>query len=443
MSLSKSAPTRPLKILVGLTGSIACFKTAALISQMKKAGHEIQTIATSAALEFVGEATLEGLSGKPVQTGTFTRGQMMDHIHLARWADVFIVAPLTALHANKFALGLADDLLTTLYMAYEPKKPLFLAPAMNHVMYSHPTVQESLKVLKARGAVVIEASSGDLACGETGMGRMAEPEEILKTVLSNVGQSPAPAASPATPHFHRGPILVTFGGTREAIDGVRSITNFSTGRTGAELVDILASRGFAVTALCAEGAIQPRQAQHTFHFQSHGDLEQKLKSLLQNQSFTAVLHLAAVSDYSVEKIVAGNKEILPSADLKISSDHDRMALVLKKNSKIVNSIRSHSRNPLVGVAAFKLTHTRNLPERLNSVATLLQNSGADWVIHNDLAEIEKSSDRHPFNIYSRAGLQAEVQNVRELAAEIENLLASHATAAPKRRDPEVSHDSLS
>ncbi|OFZ15441.1 MAG: hypothetical protein A2Z20_12130 [Bdellovibrionales bacterium RBG_16_40_8] len=399
------------KILVGLTGSIACYKTCSLISQLVQEGHEVRVVATPNALKFVGEATLEGLTKQTVLSDNFTSAHMIEHITLARWADIFIVAPITANHLNKFSLGLADDLLTTLYLAYENHKPLYLAPAMNSVMYAHETVQQSISQLKRRGAKILEPTSGLLACGETGPGKMIEPEHIIATIFSNNKK-----------------YLITFGGTREVIDGVRSITNISTGFTGAKLTDLLTQTGNSVTALMAQGATQPNFAQKVLEFIDHDDLQNKMQHLLKSFHFDFIIHLAAVSDFSVDKIVAGTTEFSPSRDIKIGSEKS-ISLKLKINTKIVDQIKTFSQNKNIKVVAFKLTNTRDRIERSLAVEKLMNSPGVDFVVHNDLNEINHANNTHPFHIYGHGGYDHSIQNIKELAINLEKLLAAAKTSA--------------
>ncbi len=176
------------RVLFQLTGSIAAYKACHVISRLVQAGHEVQTVASRGALEFVGAATLEGLSGKPVFSDVFEAGRAMDHIHLARWADLAIVCPASASSINRLASGLADDVIGTLFLAYElGKKPYLLAPAMNHQMMAHPATRASLEKLSSWGVEVLETGRGNQACGETGEGRLLEPDELLALVTARLG----------------------------------------------------------------------------------------------------------------------------------------------------------------------------------------------------------------------------------------------------------------
>lgn len=175
------------KILFQLSGSIAAYKACYLISRLVQEGHEVQTACTRHALQFVGPATLEGLTGRPVFSDTYEPGRMMDHIHLAKWADVAVLCPATANTINRLAHGIADDGVTSLFLAYDLKKPYFVVPAMNQEMYRHPATRESIKKLESWGVRVLETENGHQACGDVGPGRLLDPEKIhhrLKEFLS-------------------------------------------------------------------------------------------------------------------------------------------------------------------------------------------------------------------------------------------------------------------
>ena len=139
----------PSRILFIMSGSIACYKACQLVSKLVQKGHDVQVVATASALKFIGNATIEGLTGKPVISDLFSSGNVMDHIHLARWADLVIIAPATADFINKMSAGISSDLASSLFLAHDFKKPLLIAPAMNTSMYLHPTTQESVKKLPA------------------------------------------------------------------------------------------------------------------------------------------------------------------------------------------------------------------------------------------------------------------------------------------------------
>ncbi len=232
-------PARPVRtLLLGVSGSIAAYKAGELASRLTQDGHEVLTVLTRGATQFVTPLMFQTLTGQPVGTDLFAeaKGSKIEHIALARRADLVVIAPATADLLGKLAHGLADDLLTTTVLA--TTAPVLVAPAMNPAMWLNPVVQENLAALRARGFEIIEPGAGLMACGETGVGRMAEPAEILaavgawiRTVTSWAGRR----------------VLVTAGPTREPLDGVRYISNPSSGRMGYAVAAAARRRGAAVT----------------------------------------------------------------------------------------------------------------------------------------------------------------------------------------------------
>lgn len=179
------------RILFQLSGSIACYKACDLISRLVQRGIEVQTVASAGALRFVGEATLEGLSGRPVFTDVYEPGRMMDHVRLARRADVALLCPASADALNRLAAGLAGDAIGALFLAWEiADKPYLVAPAMNATMWSHPATRASCKRLAGFGAQILPVAAGRLACGESGEGRLSAVDDIEAAVLAALGRSP-------------------------------------------------------------------------------------------------------------------------------------------------------------------------------------------------------------------------------------------------------------
>jgi len=225
------------RILLGISGGIAAYKTPELIRLFVKAGAEVQVVATKNALEFVTRLTLETLSKNKVYADTYeaVNAWSTEHIALADWADLFLIAPATANVLGKFATGIADDALTTTYLAFN--KPVFMAPAMNVKMYEHPVVQKNMQYLRETGVHFIEPTVGELACGDFGKGRMEDPA-ILFRILSEFLSVQKPWAGKK--------ILITAGPTFEKIDPVRFIGNYSSGKMGFALAEACAERGAEV-----------------------------------------------------------------------------------------------------------------------------------------------------------------------------------------------------
>ena len=180
-------PANHNRVLFQLTGSIACYKACQVISRLVQKGVEVQTVASPAALEFVGQATLEGLTGKPVFTNIVEPGRVMDHIALARWADIAVLCPATAHTLNGLAAGVAADPLGCLFLAWDfRKKPYLVAPAMNHMMLAHPATRQAFARLKEWGVELLPTEVGHQACGEEGDGRMLDPDRVSDNVLQRL-----------------------------------------------------------------------------------------------------------------------------------------------------------------------------------------------------------------------------------------------------------------
>ncbi len=233
------------KILLGITGGIAAYKSAYLVRLLKKAGAEVRVLMSDAAKQFVQPLTFATLSQNPVYTDFFNpeNGEWHSHVKLALWADLYIVAPATANSIAKMAHGIADNLLLTTCLS--ARCPIMIAPAMDLDMYSNPATQDNLATLRSRGYLVAEAGEGLLASGLSGKGRMAEPEEIMDEVVRFF-------AGNGSMRGRR--ILITAGPTREKIDPVRFISNYSTGKMGYAIAEELASRGAEV--LLVSGPVQ-------------------------------------------------------------------------------------------------------------------------------------------------------------------------------------------
>ena len=224
------------RIILGVTGGIAAYKTPELVRRLKDRGAEVQVVLTRSAREFVTETTLQAVSGLPVRDNLWDKDAeaAMGHIELARWADHVLIAPATAEIMSRLAAGSAPDLLTTLCLATEA--PLAIAPAMNHVMWANAAVQENRQRLEDRGVRILGPDVGDQACGESGPGRMLAPDDIVAALLG-----PAVVPDMPNPVLAGKSVVITAGPTRESIDPVRYLTNRSSGKMG-----------YALAAACKE-----------------------------------------------------------------------------------------------------------------------------------------------------------------------------------------------
>ncbi len=359
-------------LLFVLTGSIAAYKACDVVSQLVRRGHRVRCVATASALRFVGPATLEGLTGRPVATELFAPGHALAHINLTRWADAVVVCPATANTINRLAAGLADDLPGALFLAHDRAKPWLVAPAMNPAMWLHPATTAAVARLQAWGVRFLPIGEGRTACGETGEGRLAEPDALV-AAIENALLRPA----------RRLRVLVTAGGTAEPVDGVRVLTNTSTGGTGAALATQLARRGHEVVLLRAQSALPADGPCQEETFVTFAGLAEALRRLLGAGGFDAVIHAAAVSDYGVDSITVPGGVVPAGLDLKIGSGHSPL-LRLRPNPRLVDGLRALSPQPFT-LVAFKLTSGAGPDEAAAAIAKLFAHSGADYVVHNDLA----------------------------------------------------------
>src|SRR5699024_4483210 len=226
------------KIVLGVTGGIAAYKAIALTSKLSQAGATVQVILTAGAQKFVTPLSFQAISRQPVYVDTFNEldPAKIQHIDLSDWADLFVVAPATANLIGKYANGIADDMLSTTLLA--TTAPVYIAPAMNVDMYQHPAVQNNLDILLTRGVKFIDTNEGYLACGYTGKGRLAEPEEIVAYIEKTLAAKQPLAGKQ---------LLVTAGPTQEQIDPVRYLTNYSSGKMGFAIAEVASEMGADVT----------------------------------------------------------------------------------------------------------------------------------------------------------------------------------------------------
>ncbi len=403
-------------LVVVLTGSIAGAKACDVISRLVQRGHHVRCVATEAALRFVGPATLEGLTGAVPLTDLFAPGAALEHIELTRWADAVLVCPATANTLNRFAAGMADDLPGALFLAHDRRKPWLVAPAMNPAMWAHPATQAAVAQLTAWGVRVLPVAEGRTACGEVGEGRMSEPAEI-------VAATEAALARPA----RRLRVLITSGGTQEPIDGVRVLTNTSTGATGARLAEHFARSGHEVTLLRARGSVRPEAGCAEETFVSFADLDGALSRLLVAGRFDAVIHAAAVSDFSVE-LVDERGDGRASAGGKLETESPPL-LRLRPLPKLLDTLRARSAAPL-RVVAFKLTHGATPGEAMGAVRALFARARPDAVVHNDLTARGATAGDFPATLHLAEGRAQPCATRGELALALERWLVGEAAVAP-------------
>lgn len=275
------------KILIGITGSIAAYKMPALVRLLKKQGADLQIVMTTAAKDFVTPLTLSTLSGKPVYSQPFDSdtGAWHSHVEMGLWADAMLFAPLSAATMAKMAVGLSDNLLTTIYLS--AKCPIFFAPAMDLDMYAHPTTKHNISTLQSYGMHLIAPTQGELASGLCGAGRMEEPENIVNILSAHFAQQQT---------FAGKKVLITAGPTQEPIDPVRYISNHSTGKMGYALAEALAARGAEVSLVSGPVSQQVKHSSiHRIDVQTAQQMYDSCTQLFPQMDIAIMA--AAVADY--------------------------------------------------------------------------------------------------------------------------------------------------
>ncbi len=282
-----------MRIILGVTGGIAAYKSAEIVRALRRAGAGVHVIMTAHAREFITPLTLQTLSNAEVLTGQFDLrpdGEI-EHIHLVRGSDLLLVAPATANSLAKFARGVADDFLSTFYTAYTG--PVVVAPAMNSRMWAHPSTRENLAALSVRGVTIVPPEAGDLACGEEGEGRLAAVETIVAAALRAAARGSSLAGAG---------VLVTAGPTREPIDPVRFIGNRSSGRMGYALADAARRRGARVTLVSGPVALAPPWGVDLVRVETVAEMREAVLAAWPSSALG--LMAAAVGDYRVESPAA-------------------------------------------------------------------------------------------------------------------------------------------
>jgi phosphopantothenoylcysteine decarboxylase/phosphopantothenate--cysteine ligase len=358
-----------MRVTVGVSGGIAAYKAAELVRALQRQALEVHVVMTAAASKFVQPLTFVALTGHKVITSLWddavsddgsydasSEQSGIEHIGEAQWADALVVAPATANILAKFAHGIADDFLTT--MALATRAPVLVAPAMNVNMWEHPATQANLEILRQRGVRVIEPGTGDLACGTVGAGRMAEPEAIADAVLNALGRR----------HDLAGEIvLVTAGGTREALDPVRFLGNRSSGKMGYALADAAQSRGAKVILISGPSSLHPPP--HCEYVKVTTAEQMRVAVLERMKDATLVIKAAAVADYRPINFSEHKLKRTGPITLELAPTEDILAEVVRR------------RKPgqlIVGFAA----ETENRME--NGRAKLLR-KGADAIVVNDVS----------------------------------------------------------
>ena len=391
-------------ILIGVTGGIAAYKVVEVASRLKKSGANVKVMMTRNATEFVSPRTFQEITNNAVSVEMFgdAANFHVAHIGLAKFADLILIAPATTNFLAKAANGIADDLLTTTILAFDGK--ILVAPAMNTKMFENPATQENLKILRARGVKILEPASGELACGTSGKGRLPEPEEICAAVEKIFSSGRLSGKK----------ILVTAGGTVEAIDPVRYIGNRSSGRMGFEIARAAVEAGAEVILISGKSELEPPADLKFVKVESA--VEMRAAVLKEFDSVDAVIMSAAVADYRVKN----------PAVQKIKKSAETLTLELVKNPDILKELGGLKKSQvLVGFAA----ETQNILEYANKK---LVEKNLDFIVANDVTAAGAGFGV-PTNIASIIHRGGEVENfpkmskaelAEKIISRVENLLAA-------------------
>lgn len=392
------------KIILGITGGIAAYKTPELVRRLKDRGADVQIVMTRSAMEFVTETTLQAVSGNPVRMNLWDKEAeaAMGHIELARWADLILIAPATAEIMSRLAVGSGADLLTTICLA--TAAPIAIAPAMNHVMWSNPAVQENTQILSRRGMRILGPASGDQACGEHGLGRMLETDEIIAAVAA-----PRIARAESAAPLKGNTVMITAGPTREAIDSVRFLSNRSSGKMGYELAKAASKAGANVVMVSGPVSLPKPDAVTVIDVESARDMFAAVHENLNDVDI--FIAAAAVADYHAADAKAG----------KIKKTAAEMSLDLVRTPDVLASVARLANRPFtVGFAA----ETEKLREYAQAK---LEQKDLNMIVANLVgAGRGFESDLNAAEVFWRDGEASfPLTNKSQLAEDLIVLIASH------------------
>ena len=383
------------RILIGITGSIAAYKIPLLIRLLKKSGAEVKVVMTEAATDFVTPLTISTLSESPVYIDPFDKrtGSWNSHIDLGHWADLFLIAPVSANTLGKMAIGLADNLLLTTCLA--SRCPVFFAPAMDLDMYKHPATLRNIEILKTYGYRLIEPKEGELASGLCGAGRMEEPEEIHRII--------ADYFKPVR-DFQGKKVLITAGPTFENIDPVRFIGNYSSGKMGFALAAEMAKRNADVTLVTGPVSLS-LTAPNVNRFDVVSSDEMYEKCIEFGRNADIIIMAAAVSDFMPEA----------TSNSKIKKSNQNMHLELRPTRDILSAL-AVSKTPQQTIVGFAL----ETDDELANAQKKLQNKNADIIVLNSLKDPDSGfrTDTNKITIIDRKG------GIREFDVKLKSAVAA-------------------
>lgn len=387
------------RIVLGVTGGIAAYKACDLVSRLKKRGAQVRVVLTAHACQFVPPLTFETLSGNPALTDTFAPRSEMEHIALAKWADIFVIAPATANALAKLANGIADDLLSTTALAMPV--PLLIAPAMNANMWRHPATQQNMKTLIARGAHIVGPEAGRLACGDDDIGRMSEPEKIAEAIENLL--------CPKLDFAGRN-VLVTAGPTVERIDPVRFITNRSTGKMGYAIAEAAHDRGANVVLVSGPVNLAAPSGVSCISIESSAQLCEAVLS--RGEWADIVIQAAAPADFRPAQMAAQ----------KIKKTGASMQLDLESTTDIAAELGRRKREGQLLVAFAAETN-----DVLANAQAKMIRKNADMVVANDVSRSDAGfgADTNIVSLITREDVRAlPIMSKRDVAEGILDRIAS-------------------
>ena len=397
------------KILLGVTGGIAVYKSADLVRRLKEQGADVRVVMTAGAQEFVTPLTFQAVSGNEVRTALFDRDAeaAMGHIELARWADVILVAPASADFIARLRAGMANDLLTTLCLATDAK--LVIAPAMNRLMWANQSTRDNCITLEQRGVIMLGPASGSQACGEVGEGRMLEPLEIADDLSRLMGKGPLAGKQ----------VLLTAGPTLEPIDPVRYISNNSSGKMGYAVADAAARLGAVVTLVSGPVTLDaPPHVQRVWASSAEEMLSAVMARAAEADIFIAT---AAVADYRPAQV----------ADNKIKKQNESLNIALERTEDILATVAA------TYPAAFTVGFAAETDKLLEYARGKLERKQLDLVAANWVNQPGTgfNADQNALTVVSADGAhEFPVMNKADLATELMNYVLAQYEQSPKYKN---------
>ncbi|WP_115708484.1 bifunctional phosphopantothenoylcysteine decarboxylase/phosphopantothenate--cysteine ligase CoaBC [Legionella sainthelensi] len=387
------------KILLGVCGGVGAYKSAFLVRELTRVGADVKVVMTRSAQEFVSPLLMQALSGNDVRTDLFDAQaeRAMGHIELARWADCLVIAPASANCLAKITQGIADDLLSTLYLVTET--PIIVCPAMNRSMWAHPATQANCKILQERGVIFVGPEEGSQACGEYGLGRVSEAEQIINAIRLH--------------EVHRlllgKKVVVTAGPTRESIDPVRYISNYSSGKMGYAMAEAAAMAGAQVTLISGPSTLNVSTAIKQIQVES---AQEMLNAVMQEMPEKGIfIGTAAVADYGVES---------PALEKIKKKNQDELMLKLVKNPDILSQVADSAKaSYVVGFAA----ETTNV---ISYATEKLQRKKLDMIVANSVGKgIGFDTDMNQVTVITKSKqIELPLTHKTRLAGQIIAILAT-------------------